>query len=277
MKPRVTPKIGDIVEIKTSSGLAYVQYTANHTMPPVFGQLVRVLPGLHNTRPSDFSALAQKKENYFVFTPLGLACRRKQGTIVGNEPVPDWAQGIPLMRMANRFDENGKGHDWYLWDGIETWPATGTPQDLNNLSIAAIWGHDVLIERLAEGWLPSDEPVENRSSMKFEKQSSLSNTEDATEDFEVSESDTSELREVRHYLYFPTEISANNAARILRADEYSASMRRSEAQDSWVIEVTSRTQLDQKNLSDAMTYLKNFAAANGGEYDGWYVLVSETS
>jgi hypothetical protein len=45
MKPRVTPKIGDIVEIETSDGLAYVQFTAKHTTPPVFGELVRVLPG----------------------------------------------------------------------------------------------------------------------------------------------------------------------------------------------------------------------------------------
>lgn len=277
MKPRVIPKIGDIVEIETSSGLAYVQFTEKHTTPPTFGELVRVLPGLHNTRPSDFSALAQKKESYFVFTPLRLACRRKQATIVSNQPVPEWAQGIPIMRMANGFDENGKGRDWYLWDGIETWPATGNPEDLNNLSIAAIWGHDILTERLAERWLPSDEPVENPSSVKFEQQGSYTKAEQAKEESEVLRPDSPEPQEVRHYLYFPTEIVANNATRILKAHGYSAEARRSEAQDSWLILVSSLAQLDQEQLNDAMTYLKDFAASRGGEYDGWDVLVNETS
>jgi Regulator of ribonuclease activity B len=275
MKPRVIPKIGDIVEINTPKGLAYVQYTARHTVPPGFGDLVRVLPGLYKTRPSDFSVMAKKKENYFIFTPLGLACRRKQAVIVGNEPVPSWARGIPLMRMANRFDENGKGHDWYLWDGVRTWPATGKPEELNKVSIASIWGHDVLIDRLAEGWLPSDDPVENPSS-RDERLNYLSDTKETTKALE-GESEISEPRQVRHYLYFPTETSARDAAEVLKADGYSAHVRRSKAQDSWLLQLTAHTQLDENELSKTMTYLKSLAAAKGGEYDGWDALVSDAS
>jgi len=39
-------KIGDIIEIPTSKGLAYAQYTHNHKQRPHFGALIRVLDGL---------------------------------------------------------------------------------------------------------------------------------------------------------------------------------------------------------------------------------------
>jgi hypothetical protein len=45
-------KIGDIAEIKTAAGLAYVQYT--HDSEDM-GQIVRVLPGLYASRPTDFA------------------------------------------------------------------------------------------------------------------------------------------------------------------------------------------------------------------------------
>ena len=123
MKTRIIPQIGDIVEIKTPKGLAYVQYTAKHTAPPVFGELIRVLPGLYDSPPVDFSALAKEKEKYFVFTPITLACRKKWATVVSNEAVPVRAQGVPIMRMANRIGAGGKVGDWYLWDGIDASPA----------------------------------------------------------------------------------------------------------------------------------------------------------
>jgi|SRR5919205_731208 hypothetical protein len=155
MKARVIPKLGDVVEIKTPKGLRYVQYSAKHTSHPVFGELVRVLPGLYDSRPADLPTLVLEKEDYFVFTPIGLACRRKWATIVSNDAVPGWAEGIPVMRMPNSIDDQGKGHDWYLWNGNDTWCAAGV--DLARISIASIWGHDVLVERLAEGWLPADD------------------------------------------------------------------------------------------------------------------------
>lgn len=38
-------RIGGIVEIPTKNGLAYAQYTHNHTEPPKYGQLLRVFEG----------------------------------------------------------------------------------------------------------------------------------------------------------------------------------------------------------------------------------------
>ena len=50
---RVRKKIGDVIEIPTSKGLAYVQYTHYHQAPPVYGSLIRVLKGFYKARPSE--------------------------------------------------------------------------------------------------------------------------------------------------------------------------------------------------------------------------------
>ncbi|MCS7123146.1 MAG: hypothetical protein RMJ17_01025, partial [Candidatus Aenigmarchaeota archaeon] len=46
---RKRPKIGDVFEIKTPKGFAYVQYSIRH---PDFGEIIRVLPGLYPDRLS---------------------------------------------------------------------------------------------------------------------------------------------------------------------------------------------------------------------------------
>ena len=276
MKTRVIPRIGDIVEVKTPKGLAFVQYSAKHTLPPVYGDLVRVLPGLYPTRCSDFSALAQMKENYFVFTPISAACRRKQATIVSNEPVPPWAQGIPLMRMATWY-ENGKGRGWYLWDGSNTYPAIDPLNELTKLSIASVWGHEFLIDRLAEGWLPSDEPVEEDSPPAVILHSPPSNDmESEIEQSQALDPDSSKETIVRHYLYFSSEMSARDAGKLLECEGYLVQVERSGGDDNWLLQPIKRTALNIKSIDKSMVYLKNFAAAQGGEYDGWDVFVDET-
>lgn len=56
--------IGDIVEIRTPRGLAYAQYTHE---PPQFGSLIRVLPGLYESRPSDPARLAREQHLWVTF------------------------------------------------------------------------------------------------------------------------------------------------------------------------------------------------------------------
>jgi hypothetical protein len=102
-------KIGDILEIKTPAGLAYVQYTHNGGD---MGELVRVLPGLYANRPSDFESLARQKELYFIFYTLNYALRAGQIEIVSHQPVPAWAKSYPMMRHEASTDPSGKALRW---------------------------------------------------------------------------------------------------------------------------------------------------------------------
>ena len=154
---RKRPRTGDIVEIETPEGLAYAQYTYNYKEPPVWGALIRVLPGLFESRPAQFSELVREKERFFVFFPLGAACHRGIVTIVAHEEIPEWARGVPLMRAAGGRDESGKVLDWWLWDGKEDRHVDKLPKKYRGLSLRQLWNDTLLIERIASGWRPADE------------------------------------------------------------------------------------------------------------------------
>lgn len=62
-------KLGDIFEIETSKGKAYLHYIFKGKD----GALIRALPGLYQTRPNNFDDIAVLKERYMLFFPLGAA------------------------------------------------------------------------------------------------------------------------------------------------------------------------------------------------------------
>jgi hypothetical protein len=276
MKTRIIPKIGDIVEIKTPKGLAYVQYTAKHTAPPVFGELIRVLPGLYESPPVDLSALAKEKEKYFVFTPITFACRKKWATIVSNEAIPAWVQGVPVMRMANRIGAHGKGRDWYLWDGVDASPANNA--DIKEFSIAEILGHDILVDRLAERWLPSDDYTSDDRLSEVSGHFEALDTHETPTELTRSLASEPALAQVRHYLYFPSKALADAAGKTLKTQGYSVNIEPdpSAEQTSWLVLVTTQSMIDDAAINKAVADLKAVASSSDGEYDGWDVLVDQS-
>jgi hypothetical protein len=48
---RVRPQLGDVIEIETSQGLAYAQYTHEHREPPRYGSLLRITKLGNDTAP----------------------------------------------------------------------------------------------------------------------------------------------------------------------------------------------------------------------------------
>jgi len=57
-------KLGDILQVLTSQGVAYAQVTHKH---PEFGFLIRVFPGLHNEHPKDFSVFVDSEPQFSAF------------------------------------------------------------------------------------------------------------------------------------------------------------------------------------------------------------------
>ncbi len=110
------PKVGDVAEIRTPEGLAYVQYTHDGQGN---GELVRVLPGLYDSRP-DLVALVIQHELYFIFYTLKYAIRDKQAEIVCNLPIPERARSEPLMRHASGESAEGKVTGWRIVSALDT-------------------------------------------------------------------------------------------------------------------------------------------------------------
>jgi hypothetical protein len=144
---RVRPRLGDVIEISTPLGLAYAHYTHTHES---FGALLRVLPGLHKSRPPDFSAVVQAEPQFITFFPLGAACNRRIVKIVANEVLPRAAMVFPIFRSCVRTT-NGRG-PWWLWDGINEWRVGDLEPGMEQLPLRGIWNDTLLIQRIAERW-----------------------------------------------------------------------------------------------------------------------------
>jgi hypothetical protein len=154
---RTRPRIGDVIEIETPKGLAYAHYTHEHRGTPRHGSLLRVLPGLYETRPFDFAGLVDRDERFSVFFPLGAATNRNIVRIVANEAISETKRPFPIFRsrMVSRL---GVAGPWWIWDGNKERLARRrdrwTPR-----AIHAVWNDTLLIERIASGWSPDDDPM----------------------------------------------------------------------------------------------------------------------
>lgn len=152
-------KVGDVAEIRTPQGLAYVQYTHDGMGD---GEIVRVLPGLYNSRPN-LESLVSQHELYFIFYTLRYAIREKQSEVVCNLPVPEWARSEPLMRHAAGSSAEGNVTGWRIVpalnaltiDFLKRTPVIRelTPEQ-KRLSIHLIRPHPVMVKELARGWTP---------------------------------------------------------------------------------------------------------------------------
>jgi hypothetical protein len=146
-------KIGDIIEIPTSKGLAYAQYTHKHHQ---WGALIRVLDGIYKTRPSNFAELVKKQHRFVTFFPLGAAVNRKIFEVVGHAEVPEEAAKFPLFRAGNA-DKNWKVAVWWLWDGEKSWPVGQLTPEEYKLPIQEIPNDTALVNEIEKGWTPEND------------------------------------------------------------------------------------------------------------------------
>ena len=66
------PRIGDVIEIPTASGLAYAQFT--HKVP-LYGHLIRVVEGMWRTRPQALEEVVNAPTRFFTFFPVASTLR----------------------------------------------------------------------------------------------------------------------------------------------------------------------------------------------------------
>jgi len=258
------PKIGDLCEIKTDAGLAYVQYTHDNKS---MGQLVRVLPGLFHIRASDFSGLAKQRELYFVFYTLNYALHDRQAEIVSHQPVPEWAQPYPLMRWCGAPDPRGRARAWKIFSAsspltVEEHQRTPlihnlTPEQLR-LSIHHLWPHAVMVKELARGWTPErDEALRLQDMAEADKRS-----ENPTPENRASEP-------MRHYLYFANKANAEAAGNQLCGRDFSVQVRKAAGGEDWLVLATKAPPKTGEQMDELREEMEALAAQFGGEYDGW--------
>jgi hypothetical protein len=261
----IETKIGDIVEIVTSAGLAYVQFT--HAAGSR-GELVRVLPGLYASRPLDFAELTRQKELYTVFYTLDYALRTNQAQIVSNQPLPEWALSPPMMRHAAASDEAGKTTRWRIISAasrltpeelVRTPLLTELTPEQARLSILEICPHEVMIKRLVRGWTPQ-RAEELRLTDAPETAEKKRNRGSGHESQETG---------TRHFLYFLRKSDAEGAGEQLRSRGFSVDIRKSADAVTWLVLALKTPPRSGNEMDEIREDMEILAAHFGGEYDGW--------
>jgi hypothetical protein len=141
-------KIGDIFEINTSKGKAYIHliYEDKDSV-----ELVRVLSGLYHERPVNFETIAKQKEQFIVSFPLKVAVKKRIVARVGNFNKENFEKP-KYMRTEHHIQ--GEFLGWHIID-TDSWKRQ-LVQKLNteqlNLSPWGVWNDTLLIERLSQGW-----------------------------------------------------------------------------------------------------------------------------
>jgi hypothetical protein len=150
---RKRPQLGDVVEISTPDGLAYAQYTQKHVSPPKYGELIRVLPGIWSSRPSDFADLVHQDSQFITFFPLGAACSRGIVQVVASEDVPSFARQFPTFRNSHRDPQGKRVGIWFLWDDEREWRVPHlSAQQLREYPPSGIINDTLLVERIVLHW-----------------------------------------------------------------------------------------------------------------------------
>lgn len=149
-------KIGDVVQILTSHGVAYAQMTHKHK---VYGPLLAVFHGYHANPPTDFSLTVDVEPQFRTFFPLQPAVNQGLLSIVANVAVSAPNTIFPRFRTCV-YDRDGKRGPWWIWDG-ET--ETLLKRDLNDdekfLSVRGIISAPLLVERIETGYRPETHEV----------------------------------------------------------------------------------------------------------------------
>lgn len=145
-------KIGDIFEVPTEKGLAYLHYVY---MDASAGHLLRVLPGLFNETPANLEELVAAKESYWIHYPLVEAYKQNLVKTVGSYSANKFKKP-KCMRSQHIIKDDFIG--WHIID-TDTWQrelVENLTEAQKSLSPWGVWNHTLLVERLTTGWNLND-------------------------------------------------------------------------------------------------------------------------
>lgn len=141
-------KVGDVFELETPKGKAYLHYIYDD---PTIGELIRVLPGLYQDRPSELNEIVAEKERYLIFFPLRAAHRRSIVHRIGHVSAEGYTK--PAF-MRSDYWEGYEFKGWHIVD-TKTLLRQFVPEltdDQKKLSPWRLWNDTRLCERLVENW-----------------------------------------------------------------------------------------------------------------------------
>ncbi len=144
------------------------------------------------------------------------------------------------------------------------------------LSIAETWNHELLVERIAAGWTPEDEPEAPRGGESPREGDTLSDGKMSPESETVAQMRRDGVQlgtphPLTHYVYGPTRLTARRLETRLRDRGLDVEIRPSASANAWLVLASHTVPIDEGNLNRLRDELAELARQEGGDYDGWEV------
>ena len=141
---------GDIVEVETPRGLAYVQITHNH---PSYPEVARALTGPYEPG-ADAAALARLDTRFVAMIPLAGAVDSGfiSARLLGNAPVPDGLKAFPKFKMSILDKHEGKRENvayWWFWDGDTLSYDIDPGPDIENIPLREVMSIEEFMRKIA--------------------------------------------------------------------------------------------------------------------------------
>ena len=255
---RKRAKPGDIIEVRTPRGLAYVHYTARH---PEYGDAIRVLPGFFETRPESWSTLVAQ-EGYFTFYAVSAAVSQGLVEIAAHQPIPSGRELPSKSRRYGWVTPAGEVKTWLINDGTHDVMRTELSEEERRLFIASMWNHAFLVERLVAEWHPGQVPP------MVSRVDEASSREEPARPEPLASLEADTPGRLSHYLYFPTQEAGEAVANTLRQRGFEVVSRLGADDVNWLVLATHLLE-DPEALPTVRAELEQLAERYSGEYDGW--------
>jgi hypothetical protein len=198
------------------------------------------------------------QEGYFTFYPVSAAVTQGLVTIAANCPIPLGGELPSTFRRRGASTPAGEILTWFIFDDTkEILKSTLSPEE-KHLSIASIWNHAFLVDRLVEEWRPDMEP---RAAELAQAQ----HLQDEREDAPAAPAHDMPHR-MAHYLYFPSSKAGKPVATELRKRGFEVESRRSGDAQHWLVLATHAVAGEEAER--ARSELERLAEQHGGTYDG---------
>ena len=255
-KRRTRARPGDVLEVSTPRGLAYIQYT--YLMgDPWHLETIRVLPGFFTTRPANFSNLVNDPKAYFAFYPVRAAVSQGAVEIVAHHLVRPEQAFPAVYRRAGAMSREGRVLAWRICEGTQETLVRELSEEQRYLPIFSIFLHDSLVSALTKEWRPEHDigiPPALREPPP-------------TPDAPKPPEDSSPQR-VRHFLYFPSAKASKAVADQLSSKGYTVEHRKSAEGKSWLVLAGHMMGPESEDLDSVRETLERLAQEHSGEYDG---------
>jgi hypothetical protein len=238
---------GDILQLQTSRGHAYVQFVGKHRS---YGDTIAVPPRIFEVPQRPTSVLFE--DSYLAFYPASAAIRESLASVVGNDEP---RHSVPIQTRRDAWPLGSRVDTWIIEDsaGDERRTKNLSPAELS-LPIGSIWSHDFLLARMRTHWRP--DRIDAWPPAELDPEATLDRAE-------------SESATVRHFLVFDQLDAAIEAANDLRRRGWAVSLDTTSAEDQTIVITSGDTD------SADVAILEDIAHARGGGYDGLEQVVGD--